>query len=81
MNVWDFRFRLVFVKVYIFVQQNPFTRQLKNTLFPFKIKLITTHSFSPTPLNFSLQQGVLKFNDICVSWSYPKTDLEASFLN
>ena len=81
MNVWDFRFRFVFVKVYIFVQQNSFTRQLKNTLFPFKIKLIATHSFSTTPLNFSLQQGVLKLNDICVSWSSPKTDLETSFLN
>ena len=28
-----------------------------------------------------LQQGVLKFNDICMSWSSPKTDLVAIFLN
>ena len=28
-----------------------------------------TPSFAPTPLTFKLQQEVLKFNDICVSWS------------
>ena len=28
-----------------------------------------------------LQQDVLKFNDICVSWDSPKTDMEANFLN
>ena len=33
-----------------------------------------------TPLNFTLQQEVLKFN-ICMSWSYPKTDLGIIFLN
>ena len=30
-----------------------------------------THSFAPRPLIFKLQQ-VLKFNDVCVSWSSPK---------
>ena len=38
-----------------------------------------THSFAPRPLIFKLQQEVLKFNDICVSWSYPKTDLVTMF--
>ena len=33
------------------------------------------HSFAARPLIFKLQQEVLKFNDICVSWSLPKTDL------
>ena len=28
-----------------------------------------THSFAPRPLIFRLQQEVLKFNDIFVSWS------------
>ena len=40
-----------------------------------------THSFAPRPLISKLQQKVLKFNDICVSWSSPKTDLETNFLN
>ena len=30
---------------------------------------------------FKLQQEFLKFNDICVSWSSPKTDLVTKFLN
>ena len=41
----------------------------------------TTHSFAPRPLISMLQQEVLKFNDICVSWSSPKTDLEMNFLH
>ena len=40
-----------------------------------------THSFAPKPLIFKLQQEILKFNDICVSWSSPKTDLVTNFLN
>ena len=40
-----------------------------------------THSFAPRPLISQLQQEVWKFNDICVSWSSPKTDLEINFLN
>ena len=40
-----------------------------------------THSFAPRPLIFKLQQEVLKFNDICVSWSSPKTDVATNFLN
>ena len=40
-----------------------------------------TQAFFPRPLMFKLQQEVLKFNDICVSWSSPKTDLDINFLN
>ena len=40
-----------------------------------------THGFAPNPQTFNLQQEVLKFNDICVSWSSPKSDLETNFLN
>ena len=39
-----------------------------------------THSFAPRPLIFKLQQEVLKFNNICVSWSSQKTDLVTNFL-
>ena len=31
-----------------------------------------THGFAPRPLIFKLQQDVLKFNDIFVSWSSPE---------
>ena len=41
----------------------------------------TTHSFAPTPLIFKLQQKILKFNDICVSWTSSKADLVTSFVN
>ena len=40
-----------------------------------------THSFAPRTLILKLQQEVLKFNDICVNWSSPKTDMETHFLN
>ena len=37
-----------------------------------------THSLAPRPLIFKLQEKVLKFNDISVSW---KTDMVTNFLN
>ena len=37
--------------------------------------------FARGNLIFKLQQEVLKFNDICVSWSSPKTDLVTNLLN
>ena len=43
-------------------------------------KLKAKHSFVPRPLIFKLQQEVLKFNEICVSWSSPKTDLATYML-
>ena len=39
----------------------------------------TTYAFAPRPLNFKMQQEVLKLNDICMSWRSPKTDLEKNF--
>ena len=52
-----------------------------NTSIPFKIKITENPpSFAFRPLIFKLQQEVLKFSDICVSWSSPKTDLETNFL-
>ena len=40
-----------------------------------------THSFTSRALIFKMQQEVLKFNDISVSWSSPKTDLVTNLLN
>ena len=40
-----------------------------------------THRFVPRPLIFKLQQELLNFNDICVSWSSQKTDLVTNFLS
>ena len=40
-----------------------------------------THNFPSTPLIFKLPQEVLKFNDISVSWSSAKNELEVNFLN
>ena len=39
------------------------------------------HTFSPMPLILKLQQEVLKFSDICMSWSSPKTHLETNSFN
>ena len=40
-----------------------------------------THSFAARPLILKLQQEVLEFYDICVSWCSLKTDLKSNFLN
>ena len=40
-----------------------------------------TRIFALRTLIFKQQQKVLKFNNICVSWSSLKTDLETIFLN
>ena len=39
------------------------------------------HSFAQRFLIFKLQQEVLKFNDISLSWSSPNTDLKTNFFN
>ena len=65
--IFDFRFLLIFIKVYISFQ-NKNSRK-------------TTRIFAPRPLIFKLDQEVWKFNDICVSWSSPKTDLQTNILN
>ena len=72
----------LFLLVYIFARQNAWVLWLQNVIIPFKIKTIEKpHSFAPSPLIFQLQQEVLKFNNICVSWRSPKTDLVINFLN
>ena len=54
---------------------------LKHNSFKNKSNRKATHSFALRPLIFKMQQGVLKFNDICVSWGSPKTELEKNLLN
>ena len=39
-GIFHFWFRSVFIKVYIFVQQNTWTLWLQNVIIPFKIKMI-----------------------------------------
>ena len=52
---------------------------LKHNSFQNKNYRKATPSFAPRLLIFKLQQEVWKFNDICVSWNSPKTDLETNF--
>ena len=53
----------------------------RHNSFQNKTNRKATHTFAFRPQILKLQQEVLKFNDICVSWSSPKTDLVTSFLN
>ena len=55
---------------------------LLTTLYKNKIIKKDTQAFAPRLLIFKVQQKVLQFNDICVSWSLPKGDqLEKTFLD
>ena len=56
---------------------------LKYVITPFKTKIIKRlHTILRPDLSiFKLQQEVLNFSDICVSWNSPKTDLVTNFLN
>ena len=82
-GIFYFRFRLVFIKLYIFVKKK------KHGLFYFKTSEFlskqnnrkVTHSFVSRPLIFNLLQEIWKFKDIRVSWNSLKTDLETNFLN
>ena len=44
----------------------------RHNFFQNENKRKPTYGFAPRPLIFKLQQEILKFNDICVSWSSPK---------
>ena len=44
----------------------------RHNFFQNESKRKAAHIFAPRPLIFKLQLEVLKFNDICVSWSSPK---------
>ena len=82
-GISHFQFRLVFIKLYIFISTKSMdflTLKCHNS-FQNKNNRRATHSFAPRPQIFKLQQEVLKFNYICVGWSSPKTDLATNFLN
>ena len=80
-GIFHFLFRFVFIKLNIFVQQKADSPILKlHNFFQNKNNRKATHRFAPRPLIFKLEQEVRKFNDICVSWSSPKTELERTFL-
>ena len=78
-GIFHFWLLLVFIKVYNFVQQNTWTSS--HISFQNKNDRKATQSFAPTPLIFKLQQELLKFNDISVSWSWPKTDVVTNLLS
>ena len=81
-GIFNFCFRLVFIKFYIFVHKKHGLWR-ENFITPFKIKIIEKPGIVLLPdLWFlSSQQGVLKVNDIRMSWSSLKNDLETNFLN
>ena len=53
---------------------------IKNS-FQNQSNIKATHTFPSRPLNFKLQQEVLKSNNICEKWSSLKTDMGTNFLN
>ena len=56
--------------------------KLHALIIPFKIEIIEKrHTVFLPDLIFKLQQEVSKLNDICLSWSSPRTVLETNFLN
>ena len=81
-GIFHFQFRFVFIKTYFFSRKHIDSLTLKShNYFQNKNNRKATHSFAPRPLIFKFQQEILKFNDTCVSWTSPKTDLETNFLN
>ena len=66
-GVWDFPFSILFrfIKVYIFVKQNPSTLWLWPHIVLFAKSSI-----------FMLQREVLKLNDKSLGWGSSKTDLD-----
>ena len=60
-QIFYFRFRLVFIKLYIFVQEKASTHSLtlkRHNSFQNKNNRIATHSFAPISLILKLKQEV-----------------------
>ena len=64
----------------IFVQQKSWNLWLWNVISPFKIRILEKSNTFLLP-DIWFETRVLKFNIICMSWSYAITDLETNFLN
>ena len=81
-RIFHFRFPSFLLKLYFCSTKimNSLTLKRHNFLQNENDRKVT-HSFTLRPLIFKLQQEVLNFNDICVNWSFPKTDLVTNFLN
>ena len=59
---------------------DPLTLKRHNS-FQNEYKRKVTHSLAPRPLIFKLQQEILKFNNVCVSRGFPKTEMVTNFLS
>ena len=58
--------------IFVFNNMHGFFHIIRDNCFQNGNNRKSTHSFAPKSLIFKLQLQVLKFNDICVSWSFPK---------
>ena len=81
-GIFHFWFRFVFIKVYIFVQNNAWTLWFWNDITPFKFKIIGKPENVLLP-NFWFQVATRSFQ---IQWyrrelELPKTDLVTDFLN
>ena len=77
-GISHFRIGLVFIKIYIFCSAKimDFLTLKRHHSFENENNRKATESFAPRLLIFKFQQDVLKFSDICLSWSSLKTDME-----
>ena len=71
-GIFHFQFRFVFIKVYIFVQQNAWTLWLLNVITPFKIKVIEKPHTVLLPDVWFLSCKALKFNDLVTNFLNPE---------
>ena len=81
-GIFHFQFRIVFFFYFYFCStkcMNSLTLKRPNSFQNWNI-IKVKYIFTPGLLTFKLQQEVLKFSDICVSWSSPKTELVINFL-
>ena len=83
-TVWGFSFSIMFrfyLNFYFCSTKCTDSLTLKHNPFQNEDNGKATHSFAPRPLIFKFQLEVLKFNNICMTWSSPKTDQVTHFLN
>ena len=67
-GIFHFRFRFVFIKVYIFVQQSAWTLWLSNFITPFKIKIIEKPHIVLLPDVWFLSCNKKFFNSMISTW-------------
>ena len=71
--IFDFWFSFLLKLIFLFNKMHFDSLALKRSnSFQNQNSRKATHSFTPRPPSFKLQQDVWKFNDICVSWNSPK---------